>query len=172
MVTLDRAELKRRAARIRLVVTDCDGVLTDGRVYYSARGEELLCFSRRDGMGMELLARQGIRTAILTREQSDIVAARARKLRLEFLFAGVQDKRAFLPELLARTGVAEDEVAYVGDDVNDVELLRAIAETGLTGAPQDGVTEAKALAHVVTKAGGGFGAFRDFADFIVDLRQW
>lgn len=166
-VPLDEGELRARARRIRLVVTDCDGTLTDAGVYYSARGEELKRFSLRDGMGVELLARAGIPTVIVTREDSDIVRVRARKLKIEHAYLGVWDKAALLATIEAETGCSPRELAYIGDDVNDVEIMRAVT---LAGAPGDAEPPALAVAHKVTRAHGGFGAFREFADWILASR--
>lgn len=167
MVTLPLDELRARARRIRLVVTDVDGTLTDGGVFYSERGEELVRFSRRDGMGMERLGRAGIPTAMLTREDSAIARARAKKLGLEHVFTGCRDKHAFLATMTEKTGVSADAIAYIGDDVNDVDLMRAVA---LAGAPRDAADAARAAAHKITDAPGGHGAFRDFAEWILLLR--
>lgn len=161
--------LRRRAARIRLVLTDVDGVLTDAGVYYSERGEELRRFSLRDGMGVELLREGGIETAFLSREDSGIVRARAKKLAV-VAFLGVKDKLAELPEILARSGLERSELAFIGDDVNDLALLREIAEQGLTGAPADAIEEVQRAVHAVSASRGGHGAFRDFADAILAWR--
>src|SRR5678816_1871370 len=117
---LSPQELHRRATRLRLVLTDSDGVLTDTGVYYSERGEELKRFSIRDGMGVERLRNAGIQTAIITGETSESVARRAEKLKLPGLFLGIKDKAGHLAEVMARMGVAVPQVAYIGDDVNDL----------------------------------------------------
>lgn len=156
-----------RAARIRLVVSDVDGVLTDATVYYSERGEELVRFSRRDGMGFELLRRAGLPSALLSREDSPIVRARAAKLGLEHVFLGVKDKLAFLERVESVTGAKREEIAFIGDDVNDVPLMRVVA---IAGAPSDAVAAARAAAHVVVAARGGEGAFRAFADELLSWR--
>jgi len=165
------AELVRRACRLRLLLSDVDGVLTDAGVYYSARGEELKRFSVRDGMGVERLREAGIATAFLTRENSDIVAARAAKLRITKVHLGVRDKLGHFPALLADAQLAPEQVAYIGDDLNDLELLQRVAEVGLTAAPADAAEELLGCVHHVTVAPGGHGAFRQFADFILRLRR-
>ncbi|HEY6323842.1 MAG TPA: 3-deoxy-D-manno-octulosonate 8-phosphate phosphatase [Thermoanaerobaculia bacterium] len=164
------AELRARARRLRLVLTDSDGVLTDGGVYYSDRGEALRRFSVRDGMGVERLRMAGIATAIITREQSGCVERRSAKLRLPHLFLGVQDKAARLPAVLAETGLEVDALAYIGDDVNDLGIMAAIGERGLTAAPADAMPELLAACHHRCAARGGHGAFRDFAEWILSLR--
>jgi 3-deoxy-D-manno-octulosonate 8-phosphate phosphatase (KDO 8-P phosphatase) len=171
--------LALRAARLRLVITDVDGVLTDGGVYYSERGESLKRFSLRDGMGVELLRDAGIETAFMTREDSAIVARRAEKLRVRHCYLGVADKRAALPRVQQEAGLQggleagldDGQIAYIGDDVNDLEIMAALALRGLVGAPVDAIAAARALAHHVTRRPGGQGAFRDFADWLLDLRQ-
>jgi YrbI family 3-deoxy-D-manno-octulosonate 8-phosphate phosphatase len=163
--------LRLRAAGVKLVVSDVDGVLTDASVYYSAEGEALKRFSMRDGMGVELLRDAGIKTVFLTREDSPIVAARAKKLRIEHLLGGKRDKRQALKELLSELSQPLETVAYIGDDVNDLEAMRWVAEAGLAVCPADAVRQIQATAHFVTSARGGHGAFRELCDLILDNRQ-
>jgi 3-deoxy-D-manno-octulosonate 8-phosphate phosphatase (KDO 8-P phosphatase) len=167
---LSAAELAVRARRLKLVLTDSDGVLTDNGVYYSPEGEALRRFSVRDGMGIERLRLAGVKTAIITRESSPVVARRAEKLRLPHLYLGVQDKEAHLAQVLQETGLELGNLAYIGDDVNDVGIMAAIAREGLTGAPLDAMPEARALGHYHCAVAGGHGAFRDFAEWILRLR--
>ncbi len=171
MVRLSGPQLRARAATIRLVVSDVDGVLTDAGVYYSAEGEALKRFSMRDGMGVELLGRAGIRTALLTREQSPIVAARAKKLQIDTLWSGQLDKREALPRLVQELGVPAQAVAYIGDDVNDLGALGWVAEAGLAVCPADAVPKVLLAAHFVTAARGGYGAFRELCDLILDNQK-
>lgn len=164
-------ELAHRARRVRLVLTDSDGVLTDGGVYYSDTGEALRRFSVRDGMGVERLREAGIATAIITRELAGCVARRAEKLRLPHCFLGVQDKAAHLATVRQQTGLPLDALAYIGDDVNDLGILTAIGERGLTAAPADAMPEVLAAVHHRCVARGGHGAFREFAEWILRLRR-
>jgi 3-deoxy-D-manno-octulosonate 8-phosphate phosphatase (KDO 8-P phosphatase) len=166
MVTLDRGELRRRARSLRFVFADCDGVLTDGGVYYSERGEELRRFDVRDGMGFELLRRAGLSCGVVSREPSPITARRAAKLGLEHIFVGIPDKLAWFRS--ARLDPAQ--VAYIGDDLNDAPLLEHVATMGLTAAPADARGPATARAHFLCPSRGGHAAFRDFADWILELR--
>jgi 3-deoxy-D-manno-octulosonate 8-phosphate phosphatase (KDO 8-P phosphatase) len=161
-------ELARRAHQTKVVLTDCDGVLTDAGVYYSARGEELKRFSVRDGMGVERLRNAGIGVAIVTGERSECVARRAEKLGIR-AFLGVKDKGRELDGILAELGCAVASAAYIGDDVNDVAVLRRLGEVGLTGAPADAMPEVLELVHHRTIAKGGRGAFRGFAEWILDF---
>jgi 3-deoxy-D-manno-octulosonate 8-phosphate phosphatase (KDO 8-P phosphatase) len=167
---LDSAELRTRARRIRLVLTDCDGTLTDGTVYYSESGEVMKRFSLRDGLGVERLRDAGIATAMVTREVSLVVRKRAEKLRLPFHFDGILDKAAHLPAIERATGIRRAEMAYVGDDLNDLGIVAAVAEHGLVGSPADAAAEVLAAVHHRGRAEGGRGAFREFAEWILRLR--
>ena len=167
---LTPSEVRARARRVRLLLTDCDGVLTDGGVYYSDAGESLKRFSVRDGMGVERLRDAGVAAAIVTREQSASVARRSEKLRLPHVFLGVPDKVAALPDVLERSGSRLDEVAFIGDDVNDLGLLELVGERGLTAAPADAMPEVLRAVHYRCAAPGGHGAFREFAEWLLRAR--
>ena len=120
--------------RIRLFATDVDGVLTDAGMYYSESGEELKKFNTRDGMGIKLLQRAGIVTAIVTQERTKLVARRGEKLMIPEVHQGVMDKLALVREMVERLGLSMEEVAYIGDDVNDVTTLEAV---GFSATPAD-----------------------------------
>jgi 3-deoxy-D-manno-octulosonate 8-phosphate phosphatase (KDO 8-P phosphatase) len=161
-------EFQQRAQKIKLLITDCDGVLTDGGVYYSANGEELKKFNLRDGMGVERLRKLcSIDTGIMTGENSPIVAKRAEKLRISHLYLGIKDKRACLAEIIAATGLRNEEIAYIGDDRNDYEVIQ---DVGLSASPQDGDTLIKETVHYICTLPGGAGAFREFAEMIIKSR--
>jgi len=161
-------DLTARARRIRLVLTDCDGVLTDGGVYYSERGEELKRFHIRDGMGVVRLREHGIATGIITGETSPSVRTRAAKLRIEELHLGIQDKPGCLRAILARTGLSAEEVAFIGDDTNDVEILGLV---GLSACPADAISFARAAADLHCQTSGGHGCFRELAEFIIAAQE-
>ena len=171
LLLLSPGEAQARARRIRLVVTDCDGVLTDGSVYYGASGERLRRFSVRDGMGVERLREAGIETAILSGERCDSIRGRAQKLALRHVHLGVRDKRAELPRILAAAARTDEEVAYIGDDTNDLGVLFHLAGRGLTACPSDAFGELMDAAHYRCRARGGEGAFREFAEWILDMRR-
>ena len=168
--TPSRSELRARAARIRLVLTDSDGVLTDTGVYYGESGEAFKRFSIRDGMGVERLRDRGVETAIMTGETSGSVRTRAEKLRMRHLYLGVKDKRARLAAVLEETGLTPGEIAYIGDDVNDLGIMAAIAPHGITAAPGDAVAEVARTVHFRCTARGGCGAFREFAEWLLSNR--
>jgi 3-deoxy-D-manno-octulosonate 8-phosphate phosphatase (KDO 8-P phosphatase) len=161
--------LKDKAHKIKLLLTDCDGVLTDGCVYYSENGEELKKFSLRDGMGVERLRNLcGIDSGILTRENSEIVRRRGEKLKMQHLYLGVRDKKEKLVEIMDKHKLLAHEIAYIGDDTNDIEVLEA---AGLSACPVDAFEPVKKSVHYICKAAGGAGAFRELAELIIYLRN-
>jgi len=158
---------------IKLFLTDVDGCLTDAGMYYSADGEEMKRFCVYDGMGMVLLQQAGIPCGILTSEQSPIVKARAEKLKLEFLYLGVGSKvnpkcltkLEAAQEICVKLGIGIENVCYVGDDVNDIDLLCAV---GLPCCPPNARKEVKAISGIkVLETPGGQGAIREIADEIL-----
>ena len=158
---------------IKLFLTDVDGCLTDTGMYYSANGEEMKRFCVYDGMGMVLLRQAGIPCGILTSEQSAIVKARAEKLKLDFLYLGVgsKDRQGSMTKLGAaqkiceKIGISLAEVCYVGDDVNDIDLLSSV---GMPCCPPNARPEVRAIPGIrVLRTPGGQGAIREIADEIL-----
>ncbi len=149
---------------IRLFATDVDGVLTDAGMYYSESGDEWKKFNTRDGMGIKLLQRAGILTALITQEQTKLVARRAEKLAIPEVHQGAHDKLSILRDIVARHGFDLSRVAYIGDDVNDLEALRAV---GFSAAPADAVPAVRKAVHYVCSKKGGEGAIREVADLIL-----
>ncbi|MGI4886393.1 MAG: KdsC family phosphatase [Janthinobacterium lividum] len=164
---MNLTDLQARARRIKLLLTDCDGVLTDNGVYYSERGEEMKRFSIRDGMAVERLRAVGVESGIMTGETSGSVQKRADKLRITELHLGIKDKPAQLHEILARTGLAAEEIAFIGDDTNDVGILQLV---GLSACPGDATNFARAVADFHCETAGGHGCFRELAEFIIASR--
>lgn len=162
-------DVLRRARQVKIVVTDCDGVLTDTGVYYSEHGESMKRFSIRDGMGVERLRTQcGIETSIMTGEGSGSVIRRAEKLSIKHLFLNAKDKKALLIEFLNQQNLLPENLAYIGDDTNDLEALEL---AGLAACPADAMPVAKQKAHYICSEKGGFGAFRDLAELIIFANQ-
>lgn len=157
--------LAERAKKIRLVLTDVDGVLTDAGMYYSERGDELKKFNTRDGKGFELLRSAGLGVGLVTSERTDLVARRAAKLKLRIVRQGAVDKLPVFEEILKETGLRADEVAYMGDDLADLPLLERV---GLAGCPADAIAPARRVAHFVSTKPGGGGCFREFAELILE----
>ena len=155
---------EQRAARIRLVVLDVDGVLTDGRLYYGPQGEAMKAFDVRDGHGIKMLLQRGIDVAILSARDSPIVAQRARELGITRVLQGRGDKSAGLKELLTETRVAFDEAAFVGDDLPDLPVLQHV---GFAATVEDARAEVKAVAHWIAPQPGGRAAVRAIAEFIL-----
>lgn len=153
-----------RAAAVSLVIVDVDGVLTDGRLYFGPQGEALKAFDVRDGHGIKLLRAAGIEVAILSSRRSEIVALRARELGIARVLQGEADKRAGLARLLAECGRSESQCAFIGDDWPDLPVL---VRVGLAAAVADAAPEVRAIAHWIAPAGGGRGAVRQLAEFIL-----
>ena len=149
---------------VRLLVMDVDGVLTDGGIYYTERGDELKRFDVRDGQGLVLLRQAGVLTAVITRRRSEIVERRADELGILEVHQGATDKRAVLESLLARRGLAASETAYVGDDVGDLPAMQLV---GLPIAVADAVAREKRAAIYTTHAHPGHGAIRELCDLIL-----
>ena len=161
-----KVTLINRLSKIKMVLTDCDGVLTDTGVYYSERGEEMKRFSIRDGMGVERLRKLlNIETGIVTGELSGSVKKRAEKLKIKELHLGTKDKVSVLNDILKRTNLKAENIAFIGDDVNDLEIMKLV---GLAGCPADAIQEIKKISNFVCKNNGGNGAFREFAELIID----
>lgn len=150
--------------KLKLFVMDVDGVLTDGTLYFGANGEALKGFHVLDGMGISLAKKAGIIPAIITGRRSEIVAARAKELGIADVYQGRSDKRQAFQELLTHYGVISEETAYMGDDLNDLPLLKQVA---LAVAPANAVPEVKAVVHVVTEKAGGAGAVREALEYIL-----
>ncbi|MGK9369310.1 KdsC family phosphatase [Melioribacter sp. Ez-97] len=165
---ITKKELYKKAAKIKLVLTDVDGVLTDTGVYYSAEGELMKRFSIRDGMGVERLrSLVDVETGIVTREDTNIVKTRAEKLKINELHMGVMEKEKLLDDILKRKNLTKDEVAFIGDDTNDLGIMKSV---GLAACPSDATRFAKKAADVVLEHPGGNGAFRDLAELIIEAK--
>ena len=157
-------DAKARAARIKLVAFDIDGVMTDGGLHYTDDGHELKTFNVQDGLGVVLLRRSGIKVAIITGRTSNVVSCRAKDLGVEHVFHGVGDKGAVSGQLLEQLGLQWSELAFMGDDLID---LPAMTRCGLAIAPANARQIVKERAHMVTEAGGGKGAVREAIEFIL-----
>jgi 3-deoxy-D-manno-octulosonate 8-phosphate phosphatase (KDO 8-P phosphatase) len=159
-----------RAQAIRLLILDIDGVLTDGRLYFDAKGETLKVFHVRDGHGLKMAQRGGLEVAMVSGRRSDAAFHRARELGISRFFEGVRDKVAILEELLAALNLAPAEVAAVGDELVDLPLFHRV---GLGVAVADAVPEVRAAAHWITSLPGGSGAVREVCDLLLKAQgKW
>lgn len=164
------AEVQERAARIKLLLMDCDGVLTDGRIWLFENGEEQKGFHTRDGLGIDLWHRAGLRSGIISGRTSRAVETRARTLGMSFVAQGHVNKSQAFADVLVQAGVAKVEVAYIGDDLNDVPLM---LQSGLGIAVADAALETREHAHHVTTTPGGFGAVREVIELILKAQgRW
>lgn len=159
-------ELKTRAKRIKYFFTDVDGTLTDGCVYYSPKGELLKKFSLRDGSGFFLLRQAGIKTGIITGEDTPIVERRAEKLKVDKLIMNATPKVEKLRNFLGEVGLSFDNVAYIGDSINDVKLMKV---AGLSFAVGDADKFAQNASHIILKNKGGEGAFLEATTALLEL---
>ena len=166
--TRSRKISKNVLRRIRLFATDVDGVLTDAGMYYAESGDEWKKFNTRDGMGIKLLQRAGIVTAIVTQERTKLVARRAEKLAIPELHQGVMDKLLLVSEMAVRHGLTLSQVAYIGDDINDLETLKAV---GFSATPADGMPQVAAAVDYICQKNGGEGAVREIIEMILEAQR-
>lgn len=161
--------IRLKAARIELLLTDCDGVLTDGGIFYSELGGELKRFSLRDGMGLERLRKiAGVDVGIISGEDSTSLMYRANKLNVKELHLAVKEKERVLIKILERKNLDTSQVAYIGDDYNDLEIMKL---AGLSACPYDALPDISAIADYVCSCPGGHGAFREFAELIITCKK-
>ncbi len=170
MAPISPTEFGVRAASLRLLLFDVDGVLTDGSINVDAHGSETKRFHVRDGAALAFAQRAGLLTGVLSARSSGGTAARAAELQMAVVVQGVADKGVAFGEILAQHGLAAEEVAYMGDDLVDLPVLRA---AGLSAAPADAAPEVAAVAHFVSWHSGGDGAVREFVEAVLKARgQW
>ena len=167
MIDADQ-DILDRARRIRLLILDCDGVLTDGRIIMLPDSDETKAFDVKDGHGIVMAQRAGLRIAIISGRKSSVVRARAEELGVAHLYEMAWVKTEPYEKVLAEEGLGDEEVCYVGDDVVDIPLLR---RAGLAVAVADAVEETKQHSHFVTTRGGGRGAVREVIEFILKAQD-
>jgi YrbI family 3-deoxy-D-manno-octulosonate 8-phosphate phosphatase len=166
LIKKNRENLKKVIRNIKLFMVDVDGTLTDAGMYYSANGEELKKFNTRDAQGLALLRKKGVDIAIITKENSPIVKARARKLKIDKCYTGVEDKLVRLKKLCRELKINLANVAYVGDDVSDLDCMRSVA---FAACPADGLDAIKDISHYVCRFPGGGGAVREVCEIILGV---
>ena len=161
---LSTESLTASLQKIKLLALDVDGVLTDGSIYISPAGEVFKGFNAKDGMGISCALRSGLQIAVITGRQSPIVERRCEELGITLLQQGVKDKRLTLQQMAQKLGLVREEIAYMGDDLNDIPAFKA---SGLNLVPADAAIEVMAVADIITKASGGRGAVREAITMIL-----
>lgn len=156
-----------KLADIRLLLLDVDGVMTDGGIIYDINGVETKVFNVKDGHGIKMLQRHGIEVGIITGRTSPVVDIRARELGIELVYQGALKKLKSYRDIQQKTGLLDSQIAYVGDDVIDVPVMRRVI---FAAAPADALIEARNVAHYVTSCAGGRGAVREVCDLILKGR--
>lgn len=156
--------IEDKCKKIKIVITDVDGVLTDGGMYYTKDGDVMKRFHTRDGMGVSLLRKNKISTIIVTKESTPMVREWAKKMKVIKLYDGVEQKEQIIESVCSEFKVKSEELAYIGDDVNDIVLLSKI---GFSAVPRDAISNAKKTADYICKTDGGKGALREIADLIL-----
>ncbi|MCT4624548.1 MAG: HAD-IIIA family hydrolase, partial [Schleiferiaceae bacterium] len=153
---------REKAKNIKLLITDVDGVMTDGGMYFSSTGEEMKRFSARDGMSVGLCRQNGIEYGIISAGHSlPLVAARAKVLKVDLVYVGYTPKTEILKEWLQKLQLKAEEVAYIGDDLKDIEIMQMV---GLSACPADAAKQVQAIADVVLTKNGGHGCIREFTE--------
>lgn len=162
--------MNQKMAGIKLLLLDVDGILTDGRIIYDNQGNELKAFDVKDGHGLKMVQRAGIKTGIITGRKSEVVKCRAQELGFDILYQGALNKLEPYLEILKEHGLTNEQVAYVGDDVVDLPVLRRV---GFSATVADAVDDVLPLVDYVTKRSGGRGAVREICDMLIRANgQW
>jgi 3-deoxy-D-manno-octulosonate 8-phosphate phosphatase (KDO 8-P phosphatase) len=156
--------VEERLKKIKLLILDVDGVMTDGRIIFDSNGVESKFFNVKDGHGIKMLQRTGVEVGIISGRESQVVANRAVELGITQVFQKSLDKLVPFRQMLETTGLTEEEVAFMGDDVIDIPILRRV---GFAAIPADAVAEVVPFAHFVAKNRGGWGAVREVCDLIL-----
>ena len=160
-------KIRTRIKNIKLIATDVDGVLTDGGMYYSSNGDTLKKFHARDGMAISILKRNNIPTVIITKEKNQIIKKWSTKMHVDKLFDGVKNKEKIILKLCNIYNLSENNIAYIGDDVNDLEIMKKV---GLSITPNDGISEIKKIVDYKCKKKGGEGTLREVCDLIISVK--
>ena len=159
--------LLSKIKKIEILLTDVDCVLTDCGMYYDKRGDSMKKFHTRDGMAVTLLRKKSIPTIIVTKEKTIIVRKWAKRMKVYKTYDGIVDKVSILSKICKTFNVKSEQVAYIGDDVNDLELLKNV---GFSAVPNDAISEAKIIADYICKTNGGNGVLREIADLVISAK--
>ena len=159
--------LLSKIKKIEILLTDVDCVLTDCGMYYDKKGDSMKKFHTRDGMAVTLLRKKRIPTIIITKEKTIIVRKWAKRMKVYKTYDGIVDKVSILPKICKTFNVKSEQIAYIGDDVNDLELLKSV---GFSAVPNDAISEAKIIADYICKTNGGNGVLREIADLVISAK--
>ncbi|WP_428326241.1 KdsC family phosphatase [Nitrosopumilus sp.] len=162
-----KSNLKQKYKHIKAILTDVDGVLTDGGMYYSEKGETLKKFNTRDGMAVELLRYHNIPVIFITKEKSKIVLSRGKKLKINDVYIGITKKESLLPKICKKYDLKKNNLAYIGDDINDLQIMKQV---GFSATPNDGMEIIKKNSDYICKLKGGEGVLREITDLILDKK--
>lgn len=162
------AEIALKARKVKLLILDVDGVMTDGRIIIDSQGKELKFFDVKDGHGIKLFIRAGFDVVIITGRESNIVISRARELGIKDVYQGIHNKSDLLEHIIRGKGLNAEEVAYIGDDLTDIPVMRRV---GFAVAVKDSVEEVKQFAHYITDKKGGRGAIREVVELILKSQE-
>ena len=163
-----KVNLLNKCKKIKVVLSDVDGVLTDGGMYYTENGDYMKKFHARDGMGVNILRRNNIPTIIITKEKNKIIEQWAKRMKVTKLYQGIIQKESLTDEICQTFNIVPSQLAYIGDDINDVELLKKV---GLSAAPSDCIPLVKKNCDYVCASSGGNAAFREVADLIIESQK-
>ena len=164
---MNSSNLTKKCKKIKLVISDVDGVLTDGGMYYSSKGEIMKKFNAKDGMGVELLKENNIKTILMTKEKSDIVIKRGKKIKADATLIGITQKEKKLDEICKKFKINKINIGYIGDDINDQNAMKLV---GLSASPSDAEKKIHDISDYICEKKGGDGAFREFVNMIIEKR--
>jgi YrbI family 3-deoxy-D-manno-octulosonate 8-phosphate phosphatase len=160
-------KISAKCKKIKVMMTDVDGVLTDGGMYYTSKGDYMKKFHARDGMGVNILRRNKIPTIIVTKEKTSVVTKWAKKMSVYLVLDGVIKKEMIISKVCKKLKVKSHEIAFIGDDVNDLELMKKV---GFSATPFDGIKNAVKISDYHCKSSGGKGAFREVVDLLIQAK--
>ena len=164
---MNSSSFSKKCKQIKLVISDVDGVLTDGGMYYSSKGEMMKKFNAKDGMGVELLKQNNIKTILMTKEKSEIVTKRGKKIKADATLIGITQKEKKLDEICKKFKINKINIGYIGDDINDQNAMKLV---GLSASPSDAEKKIHDISDYICEKKGGDGAFREFVNMIIEKR--
>lgn len=156
---------KSKFNKIKLILSDVDGVLTDGGLYYTQEGLVMKKFNVKDGMGVRILQAAGIKSGIISTDTSQLMVTRAERLNMDYCFVGIRDKKSKAEEICKEEGIELENVIFIGDDINDIEVMKSV---GIGACPNDAASDVLSVADYICKKDGGDGVFRELAEMVIN----